>query len=88
MHQLQGDAVSIASSSPISATAPASPRFATVDSVDTSMGLTPSGGVMMGTRSGDLDPGILIYLLREKAVDPAALEDLIDHRSGLLAFPA
>jgi acetate kinase len=52
-------------------------------SVDTSMGLTPSGGVMMSTRSGDLDPGILIYLLREQAVDPAGLEDLIDHRSGL-----
>lgn len=53
-------------------------------SVDTSMGLTPSGGVVMATRSGDLDPGILIYLLREKGVDGAILEDLIDHRSGLL----
>jgi acetate kinase len=34
-------------------------------SIDTSMGLTPSGGVIMGSRSGDLDPGILIYLMRE-----------------------
>lgn len=52
-------------------------------SVDTSMGLTPSGGIMMATRSGDLDPGILIYLLREHDYDAAALENLIDHRSGL-----
>jgi acetate kinase len=53
-------------------------------SIDTSMGLTPPGGVVMGTRSGDLDPGVLIYLMREKKMDAAALEDLIDHRSGLL----
>lgn len=52
-------------------------------SIDTSMGLTPSGGLIMGTRSGDLDPGVLIYLLREKKLDAAGLEDLIDHRSGL-----
>ena len=55
-------------------------------SIDTSMGLTPSGGVIMGTRSGDLDPGVLIYLLREKRYDPAMLEELIDHRSGLLGI--
>jgi hypothetical protein len=36
-------------------------------SIDTSMGLTPTGGVIMGTRSGDLDPGVLIYLAREEA---------------------
>ncbi len=53
-------------------------------SIDTSMGLTPTGGVMMGTRSGDLDPGVLLYLLREKGFDAAMLEDLVDHRSGLL----
>jgi acetate kinase len=35
-------------------------------SIDTSMGLTPTGGVIMGTRCGDLDPGVLVYLLREK----------------------
>jgi acetate kinase len=55
-------------------------------SIDTSMGLTPSGGVLMGTRSGDLDPGVLIYLMREKKFDAATLEDLIDHRSGLLGI--
>jgi acetate kinase len=53
-------------------------------SVDTTMGLTPSGGVMMGTRSGDLDPGVLLYLLREKGLDAAALERVIDRESGLL----
>jgi acetate kinase len=52
-------------------------------SIDTSMGLTPSGGVIMGSRSGDLDPGVLIYLMREKKFDAAMLEDLIDQRSGL-----
>ena len=55
-------------------------------SVDTSMGLTPSGGVIMATRSGDLDPGVLLYLLHEKHVDAAVLEALIDHRSGLLGI--
>ena len=53
-------------------------------SVDTSMGLTPTGGVIMGTRTGDLDPGVLVYLMREKKFDAAMLEDLVDHRSGLL----
>jgi acetate kinase len=53
-------------------------------SIDTSMGLTPSGGVMMSTRSGDLDPGVLVYLMREKQFDAAMLEELIDGRSGLL----
>jgi acetate kinase len=52
-------------------------------SIDTSMGLTPSGGLIMGTRSGDLDPGVLVYLAREKGFDAAMLEDLVDHRSGL-----
>ena len=55
-------------------------------SIDTSMGMTPSGGVIMGTRSGDLDPGVLVYLLREKKFDPARLEALVDQRSGLLGI--
>jgi acetate kinase len=55
-------------------------------SIDTSMGLTPSGGLIMGTRSGELDPGVLIYLMREKKLDAAMLEDMIDHRSGLLGI--
>lgn len=52
-------------------------------SIDTSMGLTPSGGLIMGTRSGDLDPGVLVYLARNQGFDAAMLEDLVDHRSGL-----
>jgi acetate kinase len=55
-------------------------------SIDTSMGLTPTGGVIMGTRSGDLDPGVLIYLMRKKKFDAAMLEELVDHRSGLLGI--
>jgi len=53
-------------------------------SIDTSMGLTPTGGVMMGARSGDLDPGVLLYLMRTRGFDAAAIEDLVDRRSGLL----
>ena len=55
-------------------------------SIDTSMGLTPTGGVIMGTRTGDLDPGVLVYLMREKKFDAAMLEELVDHRSGLLGI--
>jgi acetate kinase len=55
-------------------------------SIDTSMGLTPTGGVIMGTRSGDLDPGVLVYLAREKKLDADGLEDLVDRRSGLLGI--
>jgi acetate kinase len=55
-------------------------------SIDTSMGLTPTGGVIMGTRCGDLDPGVLVYLIRENKLDAAQLEELVDHRSGLLGI--
>ena len=55
-------------------------------SIDTSMGFTPTGGVIMGTRSGDLDPGLLVHLLREKKLDAATLEELVDRRSGLLGI--
>jgi len=53
--------------------------------IDTTMGFTPTGGIMMGTRSGDLDPGTLAYLLREQKVDVATLERMIERESGLLA---
>jgi acetate kinase len=52
-------------------------------SVDTSMGLTPMGGILMGSRPGDLDPGLLMYLMREKRMGPDELENLLDRRSGL-----
>jgi len=52
--------------------------------VDTTMGFTPTGGLMMGTRSGDLDPGVLVHLLAHERYDAAAIERLVDHESGLL----
>jgi acetate kinase len=55
-------------------------------SADTSMGLTPTGGVVMGTRCGDIDPGVLLYLMRKHGYDAEQLESLVDHRSGLLGI--
>ncbi|MFA5422766.1 MAG: acetate/propionate family kinase [Phycisphaerae bacterium] len=52
-------------------------------SIDTSMGLTPAGGVMMGTRTGDIDPGVLTYLMREKNYTANELDELIYKKSGL-----
>jgi acetate kinase len=52
-------------------------------SIDTSMGLTPTGGFMMGTRSGDLDPGVLLHLLRA-GYSAEKLEALLNHEAGLL----
>jgi acetate kinase len=50
--------------------------------LDTSMGFTPTGGFMMGTRSGDLDPGIILFLLRGGR-NPEEIADMLDHQSGL-----
>jgi acetate kinase len=55
-------------------------------SIDTTMGLTPTGGIPMGTRSGDLDPGVILYLLRNAKLDVDQLEDLLNHQSGLFAL--
>lgn len=55
-------------------------------SVDTTMGLTPAGGIPMATRSGDLDPGVLLYLQRVKQMDADLLEQLLNHDSGLTAL--
>ena len=55
-------------------------------SIDTSMGLTPTGGIPMATRSGDLDPGVLLYLLRAKQMDADSVEELLNRESGLLAL--
>ena len=52
--------------------------------VDTTMGFTPTGGLMMGTRSGDLDPGVLVHLLAHEGYDAAAIARLVDRESGLL----
>src|ERR1700678_4047665 len=55
-------------------------------SIDTTMGLTPTGGVPMGTRSGDLDPGVILYLLRNEKLDADKLEEMLNRRSGLFAL--
>jgi len=55
-------------------------------SVDTTMGFTPTGGIPMGTRSGDLDPGVFLYLLRNEKLSADELEDLLNHQSGLFAL--
>lgn len=51
--------------------------------IDTTMGFTPLEGLMMGTRSGSVDPGILLYLLREKGLAPAELDRILTYESGL-----
>lgn len=54
--------------------------------VDTTMGLTPTGGLMMGTRSGDLDPGVLLHLLRSREMGTGVLSDLVNKQAGLLGI--
>jgi len=53
-------------------------------SLDTTMGFTPLGGLVMSTRPGDLDPGVLLYLLNEQRIAPAELDALLNRQSGLL----
>jgi acetate kinase len=55
-------------------------------SVDTSMGFTPLEGLIMGTRSGDLDPALVSYLARKESVDVAEIEQWLNKRSGLLGL--
>src|SRR5262249_39762443 len=50
--------------------------------LDTTMGFTPTGGLMMGTRSGDLDPGVLIHLMREKKYDWNTVDELVNSKAG------
>ncbi len=53
-------------------------------SVDTSMGFTPASGLVMATRAGDMDPGLMAFLAREEAMTPAQFEQMASHESGLL----
>jgi acetate kinase len=53
-------------------------------SIDTSMGFTPAAGLVMSTRSGDLDPGLLAYLARSERMTPAQFGRMVNHESGLL----
>lgn len=56
------------------------------ESVDTTMGFTPLEGLMMGTRAGSIDPGILTHLLRTKYADERGLDDILNHKAGLLGI--
>ncbi len=53
------------------------------ESVDTTMGLSPTGGIPMATRSGDLDPTVLLYLLRSERLSSDGLEQFVNHACGL-----
>ncbi|HYP67379.1 MAG TPA: acetate/propionate family kinase [Thiobacillaceae bacterium] len=55
-------------------------------SIETSMSFTPLDGIPMGTRCGALDPGVLLYLMREQGMDEPALSNLLHYRSGLLGL--
>ena len=55
-------------------------------SIDTTMGLTPLGGVAMGSRSGDLDPSVVTYLMSKEGMNPAQMEHILNKKSGLLAL--
>ena len=56
--------------------------------VDTTMAFTPTAGLVMSTRSGDLDPGVLLYLMRSEGMTAKQIDDLVNHQSGLLGVSA
>jgi len=53
-------------------------------SIDTSMGFTPAGGFMMGSRPGDIDPGVAWYMMQAEKMTPEQFNNVINHQSGLL----
>ncbi|MEO5561903.1 MAG: acetate/propionate family kinase [Chitinophagaceae bacterium] len=55
-------------------------------SIDTSMGFTPTSGLVMGTRTGDLDPGVAWFLMQSEKLNPEQFNNLINHQSGLLGI--
>jgi acetate kinase len=55
-------------------------------SIDTSMGFTPAAGLVMGTRSGDLDPGLMSYLALTESMTAAQFQTLVNHESGLMGI--
>jgi len=55
-------------------------------SIDTSMGFTPAGGLIMGTRPGDLDPGVAWYMMKSENLTPKQFNKIINHDSGLLGI--
>lgn len=55
-------------------------------SIDTTMGFTPLGGLVMSTRTGELDPGIIVYLLKSRGYNPDELNELLNRKSGLMGI--
>lgn len=55
-------------------------------SVETSMGLTPLGGVPMGTRSGDLDPSVITYIMKKENLSAQEIEDILNRQSGVFGI--
>ena len=55
-------------------------------SIDTSMGMTPLEGLVMGTRCGDLDPGVQLFLLEQEGMSPAELNTLVNKKAGMLGL--
>ncbi len=55
-------------------------------SIDAGMGLTPLEGLVMSTRPGDIDPSLLLYLMRTQGLTAAALDELLNYKSGLLGL--
>src|ERR1700679_391228 len=56
------------------------------ESVIAAMGLTPTGGVVMGTRPGDIDPGVVIFLMRQAGATVDSVEAMLNHEAGLKAL--
>ncbi len=54
--------------------------------VDTSMGMTPLEGIIMGTRSGDIDPAVILYLMEKLEMNPQQINDLLNKKSGMLGL--
>ena len=55
-------------------------------SIDTSMGFSPNSGLIMSTRSGDIDPALILYLAKNKNMTPSQIEDMLNNKSGLLGI--
>ena len=54
--------------------------------IDTSMGFTPLGGIVMGTRSGDLDPSVVTFIMKKENLSPEEMENLLNRQSGILGI--
>ena len=57
-----------------------------VRSIDTTMGFSPAGGLVMSTRTGDLDPGVILFLLQQEKMNAAEIKEMVNRQSGLLGI--